>query len=137
MASLNLMLPKEERKAMLLRLYNDDTPLIDHSQQRRNQLAIDGTTGDATNEVPEADAAAESVNGDKAGLADPEAEADEDMEEGGVKLDASMNGEDGKGGVTSSVDANGTHPAGETLSTQDGIKALEQEVEEEGLESKA
>ncbi|KAF2403914.1 S-adenosyl-L-methionine-dependent methyltransferase [Trichodelitschia bisporula] len=31
-SSLNLMLPKEERKAMLLRLYNDDSPLIDHSR---------------------------------------------------------------------------------------------------------
>lgn len=32
--SLNLMLPKEDRKAMLLRLYNEDTPLMDHSKDR-------------------------------------------------------------------------------------------------------
>ena len=32
--SLNLMLPKEERKAMLLSLYNDDSPLMDHSKDR-------------------------------------------------------------------------------------------------------
>lgn len=32
--SLNLMLPKEERKAMLLRIYNEDTPLMDHSKDR-------------------------------------------------------------------------------------------------------
>ena len=32
--SLNLMLPKEDRKAMLLRLYNEDTPLMDHSKER-------------------------------------------------------------------------------------------------------
>ena len=32
--SLNLMLPKEERKAMLLSLYNDDSPLMDHSKER-------------------------------------------------------------------------------------------------------
>ncbi len=32
--SLNLMLPKEDRKAMLLRLYNDDSPLMDHSKDR-------------------------------------------------------------------------------------------------------
>lgn len=32
--SLNLMLPKEDRKAMLLRLYNDDSPLLDHSKDR-------------------------------------------------------------------------------------------------------
>lgn len=34
--SLNLMLPKEDRKAMLLRLYNEDTPLQDHSKDRFN-----------------------------------------------------------------------------------------------------
>ena len=33
-SSLNLMLPKEERRAMLLRLFNDDTPLQDHSKDR-------------------------------------------------------------------------------------------------------
>lgn len=32
--SVNLMLPKEDRKAMLLRLYNDDSPLLDHSKDR-------------------------------------------------------------------------------------------------------
>jgi len=31
------MLPKEERKAMLLRLYNDDSPLIDNSKDRFNK----------------------------------------------------------------------------------------------------
>jgi len=35
--SLNLMLPKEDRKAMLLRLYGEDTPLQDHSKERFNQ----------------------------------------------------------------------------------------------------
>jgi len=34
--SLNLMLPKEDRRAMLLRLYNDDSPLMDHSKDRFN-----------------------------------------------------------------------------------------------------
>jgi len=29
------MLPKEERRAMLLRLYNDESPLIDHSHEHR------------------------------------------------------------------------------------------------------
>ena len=37
--SLNLMLPKEDRKAMLLRLYNDDSPLMDHSKDRFNKQA--------------------------------------------------------------------------------------------------
>ena len=34
LSSLNLMLPKEDRKAMLLRLYNEDIPLEDHSKDR-------------------------------------------------------------------------------------------------------
>lgn len=34
-ASCNLMLPKEERRAMLLRLYNDESALIDHSQEQK------------------------------------------------------------------------------------------------------
>lgn len=32
-ASVNLMLPKEERRAMLLRLFNDDEPLIDQNKE--------------------------------------------------------------------------------------------------------
>ncbi|MCJ1284688.1 hypothetical protein MMC26_004024 [Xylographa opegraphella] len=34
LSSLNLMLPKEDRKALLLRLYNEDIPLMDHSKDR-------------------------------------------------------------------------------------------------------
>lgn len=34
--SLNLMLPKEERRAMLLRLFNDDTPLINTTLKKHN-----------------------------------------------------------------------------------------------------
>jgi multisite-specific tRNA:(cytosine-C5)-methyltransferase len=34
--SLNLMLPKEERKALLLRLFNDETPLINLTQKQKN-----------------------------------------------------------------------------------------------------
>jgi len=46
-ASLNLMLPKEERKAMLLRLYNDDSPLIDHSQERAAERRLAAKEADA------------------------------------------------------------------------------------------
>ena len=38
--SLNLMLPKEDRKAMLLRLFNEDTPLMDHSKDRFHKSSI-------------------------------------------------------------------------------------------------
>ncbi|KAI9728762.1 MAG: hypothetical protein M1828_002868 [Chrysothrix sp. TS-e1954] len=40
-ASLNLMLPKEERKAMLLRLFNDSTPLVDHTQELQRKRGAD------------------------------------------------------------------------------------------------
>ncbi|OCK82305.1 S-adenosyl-L-methionine-dependent methyltransferase [Lepidopterella palustris CBS 459.81] len=36
-SSVNLMLPKEDRKALLLRLFNDDSPLIDHSKDSFNR----------------------------------------------------------------------------------------------------
>jgi multisite-specific tRNA:(cytosine-C5)-methyltransferase len=32
--SLNLMLPKEDRRAMLLRIFNDSTPLINTTQKK-------------------------------------------------------------------------------------------------------
>ena len=35
--SLNLMLPKEERRAMLLRVFNDSTPLINTTQKQGGQ----------------------------------------------------------------------------------------------------
>ena len=43
--SLNLMLPKEERKAMLLRLFNDDTPLINTTKLPKDH--IDGQAVEA------------------------------------------------------------------------------------------
>ena len=33
--SLNLMLPKEDRKALLLRLFNDETPLVNMTQKQK------------------------------------------------------------------------------------------------------
>lgn len=40
------MLPKEDRKAMLLRLYNDDSPLMDHSKYRFLQKPANPTSKD-------------------------------------------------------------------------------------------
>ncbi|KAF2674724.1 S-adenosyl-L-methionine-dependent methyltransferase [Microthyrium microscopicum] len=37
--SINLMLPKEDRKAMLLRLFNDNSPLIDNNPQKNKEKA--------------------------------------------------------------------------------------------------
>jgi len=64
-SSLNLMLPKEERKAMLLRLFNDDSELVDHQKDRNKAVKTD---------VDDA-------------IDDAAREAAEDDEEGGVPLD--------------------------------------------------
>lgn len=45
--SLNLMLPKEERKAMLLRIFDEECELINHSAHREGKVPMDGTPVDA------------------------------------------------------------------------------------------
>lgn len=40
--SLNLMLPKEERRAMLLRIFNDDSPLINKTDKQHR--VVDATS---------------------------------------------------------------------------------------------
>ncbi|KKZ64296.1 hypothetical protein EMCG_09728 [[Emmonsia] crescens] len=52
MYSLNLMLPKEERRAMLLRLYDDDTPLVNTTQKRKLEAAA--ATPDQTSDAMDA-----------------------------------------------------------------------------------
>lgn len=74
--SLNLMLPKEDRSAMLLRIYNDTTPLV-NSILKRDQKAA-------------AEAKAEGENGAKA---EPEATA-EAVTEGEVAAEAEAAGAD-------------------------------------------
>lgn len=44
LGSVNLMLPKDERKAMLLRLFNDAGDLVDHSQHMKNAPQAQGKT---------------------------------------------------------------------------------------------
>ena len=87
--SLNLMLPKDERSAMLLRLYGEDTPLQDHSKnfQRkkdRNAAVVkDEDTNDTKEDVKikDADEAIEEVKETK-GFDDAKVEMD--AEEGAV-----------------------------------------------------
>ena len=89
------MLPKEDRRAMLLRLYNDDTPLTDHSKDRFNNKSHNTTASDPLAPAPVSDEAAEAI-------AEKEAEEklavatarddtnlqseDDDNEEGGVAI---------------------------------------------------
>ena len=79
--SLNLMLPKEDRKAMLLRLYNEDTPLMDHSKDRFSRDRTDANIKD------------EPVDGIKDGEKEEEADADVKYEMGAAS------GEGGDGNV--------------------------------------
>lgn len=55
--SLNLMLPKEERRAMLLRIFNDTTPLVNETGKKRDASEA------STPVVPEIEATSESTAG--------------------------------------------------------------------------
>ena len=83
--SLNLMLPKEDRKAMLLRLYNEDTPLMDHSKDRFSR----DRTGANVKDEP----ADETKDGEE-GEEEEEVDADARYEMGATKR------EGGEGNVT-------------------------------------
>jgi len=90
--SVNLMLPKEERKAMLLRLFNDDTPLVNLSKgwtNKSNQTETPGTAkAEESTDIDHSIAAERVRNSSSPESPDrPEASAggkdEEDEEEGG------------------------------------------------------
>jgi multisite-specific tRNA:(cytosine-C5)-methyltransferase len=86
------MLPKEERKAMLLRLYNDDSPLIDHNKERNMK------PGGFKSEVP-----VKAVNGEEKSdieSAEPEADADNAENNDGVKTEEVHEADDANGTAT-------------------------------------
>jgi multisite-specific tRNA:(cytosine-C5)-methyltransferase len=60
--SLNLMLPKEDRRAMLLRIFNDSTPLINTTQKK------------TSNSTPTAGAEDEAMKSENAQLGEDEQE---------------------------------------------------------------
>lgn len=64
--SLNLMLPKEDRAAMLLRVFNDATPLINNSLQKKQ----DAKKAEEKKDVDEAAAAGETVEDAHAAVED-------------------------------------------------------------------
>lgn len=93
--SLNLMLPKEERKAMLLRLFNDDTPLVNMSQGWKKgnpkEDQLDLRKADLVEEAPTGQAALRNSSSPEPELheqqQDARGEASDDEAEGGVKLE--------------------------------------------------
>ncbi|KAF3768034.1 hypothetical protein M406DRAFT_90614 [Cryphonectria parasitica EP155] len=78
--SLNLMLPKEDRSAMLLRVYNDTTPLV--NTMLKNQKPNNNKT---QNGVDERDAQGGDVGGDATVDANPDVAADAET---GIAADA-------------------------------------------------
>ena len=92
------MLPKEDRRAMLLRLYNDDTPLTDHSKDRFNNKSDNITASDPPAPEPgpvisdeAAEAIAEKEAEEKLAVATARDDTnlqseDDDNEEGGVAI---------------------------------------------------
>ena len=87
--SLNLMLPKEDRKAMLLRLYNEDTPLMDHSKDRFHANADakarsnTNTHTDAKDEAEEEEEVEKVEEEDGTTIADASLDGDVEMNRGG------------------------------------------------------
>jgi multisite-specific tRNA:(cytosine-C5)-methyltransferase len=67
--SLNLMLPKEDRSAMLLRIYNDTTPLINMGIQKNKDTTKDDEVKDE--EMKDAEAQEEASIGDAETLVAP------------------------------------------------------------------
>ncbi|KAI1105816.1 S-adenosyl-L-methionine-dependent methyltransferase [Jackrogersella minutella] len=63
--SLNLMLPKEDRSAMLLRVFNDTSPVINQTlkESAKKEAEAAGTVAETKDEVLEDAAATEEVNG--------------------------------------------------------------------------
>lgn len=70
--SLNLMLPKEERRAMLLRIYNDETPLVNTTQKRDAAVAAQAKGTGYLESIldPEIDQQENEVNNEENGAAD-------------------------------------------------------------------
>lgn len=103
--SLNLMLPKEERRAMLLRLFDDSEPLVDSSKERFNNKdrskaqgngsgngRVDGglgLRGDQvvlqTEDADEEDVAAAGLDGDGVGVGEEEGRKEDDVSAGSAQ----------------------------------------------------
>jgi multisite-specific tRNA:(cytosine-C5)-methyltransferase len=84
-SSLNLMLPKEERRAMLLRLFKDESPLIDHSQQKEKHRAAAAAAAEAGESTV--------VEVEDAEMADVDVDADAEAEAEAEKTDEQQQGD--------------------------------------------
>lgn len=69
--SVNLMLPKEDRRALLLRLFNDTTPVMNTTQKRTEAEA----------EAKDSDAAVEAIATEEEAIKEENAAVGEDEQE--------------------------------------------------------
>ena len=134
--SLNLMLPKEDRKAMLLRLYNEDTPLMDHSKDRffRNRDRTEATATTTTTTINHDD------NDEPADEIKEEEEEDEgaDADVQDVEMGATKGGEEGEGDEKGGVaDATEGGLVGDVETVENGDLAEEAEREHDDAVSEA
>lgn len=97
---------------MLLRLYNDETPLIDHSQTRRNMLADASSTNGGAN--PEG--------------AESEALVDEN---GGVQLNADIDEDVQNGDATAPIGEASIGTEEDVIMAEDRLRAEQQVVADE------
>jgi multisite-specific tRNA:(cytosine-C5)-methyltransferase len=76
------MLPKEDRKAMLLRLYNDDSPLLDNSKDRFHNKQNGDASDVATDEnmVVDEEQQEDSEAPDRLGKEDEDVTAENELE---------------------------------------------------------
>ena len=114
------MLPKEDRRAMLLRLYNDDSPLLDHSKERFENKGSAPPSAEISDAEIEAEAAAEQDEKTQVEQARNDTilrdeDDDEDLEEGGVAINHLV----GEGTVTKADDG-GNDAAVENYGTSMG-----------------
>lgn len=94
------MLPKEDRKAMLLRLYNEDTPLMDHSKDRFFKANA------RTNDEDEGGAIVKDEK-EEGGSAVVKDEDEEEEEDGDVVVDGGVVGDVENGTMDVDVDGDG------------------------------
>ena len=126
MHSLNLMLPKEERKAMLLRLFHDDSPLVDHSQERRLAQESAKQSASRYDETIASTDETSKATGANTDSADAEPETLVDADDGGVKLNADVDGEIQDEEATAPGVAGGMGTEEDAMAREDGLKAEQQ-----------
>lgn len=137
-SSLNLMLPKEERKAMLLRLYNDSSELVDNSlrnkQQQQNDISTPAQDSAMVASEAEVDVKAEATAAEEAaqeedGSVSLNTAMDLDVEEATTSIGQKVEVEVEVGAVAADdqVEASRQHEADTTKTTAEGEKVREED----------